>query len=197
MFNPMRFFAKKAAIRPEEYVGADEARNEEVVREHFAVKAKRYLRHLPLAQETVAMYFCMLDPKTPLWVKATVATALAYFILPLDAIPDLMPLVGLSDDAGVLATALTAISAYVTDEHRARAKAWMAHEHVATEGALASRASGAPTILIATGVETRRARAKYAARGGAAYGVCLHSCGSSSPQVRPGTGRPRAGAWRS
>lgn len=132
MFNPTKIFAKKDTIRPEVYVGADEARNEQVVRERFVVKAKRYLRHLPLAQETVAMYFCMLDPKTPLWVKATAATALAYFILPFDAIPDLMPIIGMSDDAGVLATALTAISAHVTDEHRARAKAWMAHEHLAT-----------------------------------------------------------------
>lgn len=132
MFNPMKLFAKKDSIRPEEYVGTDEKRNEQVVREGFAVKAKRYLRHVPLAHETVAMYFCMLDPKTPFWVKATAATALAYFILPLDAIPDLMPLAGFSDDAGVLATALTAISAHVSDEHRARAKAWMAHEHVIT-----------------------------------------------------------------
>lgn len=138
MINIMKMFAKKAGIRPEEYVGTDEARNEQVVRDQFIVKAKRYLGHLPLAKETVAMYFCMLDPKTPLWVKATSAAALAYFILPLDAIPDLMPLAGFSDDAGVLATALTAISTYVTDEHRDRAKAWMAHEHLAPKGAKAS-----------------------------------------------------------
>lgn len=131
MFNLMKLISRKRLIHPESYVGTDEARNEQVVRERFVVKAKRYLRRIPLAQETAAMYFCMLDPKTPLWVKATAATALAYFILPFDAIPDLMPFVGLSDDAGVLATAFTAVSAHVTDEHRARAKLWMAHEHVA------------------------------------------------------------------
>jgi len=138
MINLRKIFANKAGIRPEEYVGADEARNEQVVREQFVVKAKRYLRQLPLAQETVAMYFCMLDPKTPIWVKAIAAAALAYFILPLDAIPDLMPLAGFSDDAGVLATAFTTISAHVNDEHRARARAWMAHEHLTAEGAKAS-----------------------------------------------------------
>ncbi len=83
------------------------------------------LGQMPLAQETVAMYFCLLDPKTPLWVKGTVAAALAYFILPLDAVPDLLPIVGLSDDAGVLAAALSAVSAHITDEHRARARGWM------------------------------------------------------------------------
>jgi len=121
---------KTAPIDPEAYVGHDAARNERVVREGFVAKAKRYLNRLPLAQETVALYFCVLDPKTPAWVKATAAAALAYFILPLDALPDLMPLVGLSDDAAVLAAALTAVSAHVTDEHRARARAWMDHEHL-------------------------------------------------------------------
>ena len=125
----------KAPIKPEFYVGSDEPHNEEVVRERFAAKAKRYLRQLPLAHETVAMYFCLLDPRTPLWVKGTVAMALAYFILPLDAIPDLLPIVGLSDDAGVLAAAFAAVSAHINDEHRARAREWMAAEKITPQGA--------------------------------------------------------------
>ena len=125
---------RREPVRPEDYVGGDEATNERVVREGFVAKAKRYLNRLPLAQETVAMYFCLLDPRTPLWVKGTVAAALAYFILPLDAIPDFLPLAGMSDDAGVLAAALTAISAHITDEHRTRAREWMAVE-IAPRGA--------------------------------------------------------------
>src|SRR4051794_35567809 len=119
---------RREPVRPEDYVGGDEATNERVVREGFAAKAKRYLNRIPLAQETVAMYFCLLDPGTPLWVKGTVAAALAYFLLPLDAIPDFLPIVGMSDDAGVLAAAFTAVSAHITDEHRARARAWMEAE---------------------------------------------------------------------
>ena len=99
-------FWNKSPIKPEYYVGSDEPHNEEVVRERFAAKAKRYLRQMPLAHETVAMYFCLLDPATPIWVKATAAAALAYFILPFDAVPDFLPIVGLSDDASVLAAAL-------------------------------------------------------------------------------------------
>src|SRR4051812_15660417 len=118
----------RSLIKPEFYVGSDEPHNEEVVRERFAAKAKRYLRQLPLARETVAMYFCLLDSRTPIWVKATVAAALAYFILPLDAVPDLLPIVGLSDDASVLAAALTAVAAHITDEHHARAREWMETE---------------------------------------------------------------------
>jgi uncharacterized membrane protein YkvA (DUF1232 family) len=116
---------KKTPIKPEYYVGSDEAHNEEVVRERFAAKAKRYLRRLPLAHETVAMYFCLLDRATPVWVKATAAAALAYFVLPLDAVPDLLPVIGLSDDVSVLAAALAAISTHITEEHRAKARNWM------------------------------------------------------------------------
>jgi uncharacterized membrane protein YkvA (DUF1232 family) len=130
MKNRLSALWKAASVNPEDYVGHDAARIEETVREGFVAKAKRYLNRLPLAEQTVAMYFCALDPKTPLWVKATAGAALAYFILPLDAIPDLMPLVGLSDDASVLAAALSAIAAHVTAEHRARAREWMAHEHL-------------------------------------------------------------------
>src|SRR3954447_4498410 len=118
-------FGKTSPIQPEFYVGSDEPHNEEVVRERFAAKAKRYLRQLPLAHETAAMYFALLDARTPIWVKAIAGAALAYFILPLDAVPDLLPIVGLSDDASVLAAALTAVAAHITDEHHARAREWM------------------------------------------------------------------------
>jgi uncharacterized membrane protein YkvA (DUF1232 family) len=130
MTNRLSAFWNKSSVDPEDYVGHDAGRNEQTVRNGFVGKAKRYLRHLPLAQETVAMYFCTLDPQTPMWVKAIAAAALAYFIVPLDAIPDLMPIIGLSDDAAVLAAALTAVSSHVTAEHRQRAREWMAHEHL-------------------------------------------------------------------
>jgi uncharacterized membrane protein YkvA (DUF1232 family) len=121
---------KASTVNPEDYVGHDASKNERAAREGFVAKAKRYLNRLPLAHETAAMYFCMLDPKTPVWVKATAGAALAYFVLPFDAVPDLMPVLGMSDDASVLAAALTAISAHVSDDHRRRAREWMAHEHL-------------------------------------------------------------------
>jgi uncharacterized membrane protein YkvA (DUF1232 family) len=130
MKNRLTAYWKPASVDPADYVGRDTARNEARARTGFMAKAKRYLNRLPMAREVVAMYFCMLDPQTPLWVKGTAAAALAYFILPLDAIPDLMPIVGMSDDASVLAAALTAISAHVTADHRERARAWIAHEHL-------------------------------------------------------------------
>ena len=118
----------KSGPRAEDYVGTDRAAHERMVRDGFAEKARRFLKHLPMAREVVAMYFCMLDARTPVWVKATVGAALAYFILPADAIPDFLPVVGLGDDAGILAATLTAVSSHVNDEHRASANAWIDRE---------------------------------------------------------------------
>jgi uncharacterized membrane protein YkvA (DUF1232 family) len=125
--NPTAPSAPVAAetIRPEDFVGPDATRNETVVREGFLDKARRYARHLPMATEIVAMYFCMIDPKTPIWVKGTLAAALAYFILPLDAIPDILPMVGMSDDVTVLSAALAAVSTHITTEHQEKARAWL------------------------------------------------------------------------
>ena len=131
MTNRIKDLFHKSSVRAEDYVGADESRNERAVRAGFIPKAKQFLRQLPIATEVVGMYFCLLDPRTPLWVKGVVAAALAYFVLPLDAIPDILPVVGLSDDLSVLTGALTAVGAFITDEHRARAREWMAHERLA------------------------------------------------------------------
>lgn len=121
---------KGKVIDPEAYVGRDPARNEAKVRRGFARKAKRCLRLIPLASDAVSAYFCMLDGKTPLWVKGTVAAALAYFILPIDAMPDLLPIVGLGDDASVIAAALTAVTAHINADHRRQAHEWLETEHI-------------------------------------------------------------------
>lgn len=59
---------------------------------------------------------------TPLWAKAAIVAALGYLILPLDAIPDVIPLAGFTDDAGVMTALLAVLDAYVTDEIRERAE---------------------------------------------------------------------------
>ena len=122
-------------IKAEEYVGDDATKNEQYVREGFVAKAKGFLSKLPMAEEVAAAYFCMLDPTTPRWVKGVVAAALAYFILPVDAIVDAIPFAGMMDDVGVLTAALTAVSSFITEEHRAKAKRWMTSEQILPEAA--------------------------------------------------------------
>lgn len=115
----------RSGFDPFRFVGRDAARSEAVARAGFLGKARRHLGRLPMARQAVAMFFCLLDPATPRWVKAIVAAALAYFVLPLDAVPDLLPLVGLSDDVSLLAAAYAAVSGFVTADHRTRADAWI------------------------------------------------------------------------
>lgn len=85
-------------------------------------KIKQTVVRVPFVPDVVAMYYTMRDIKTPVWAKATILAALAYFVLPADTIPDFIPLVGFTDDAGAIAAALAAVSAHMTDEHRKQAR---------------------------------------------------------------------------
>ena len=49
--------------------------------------------------------------------------ALAYFILPIDVIPDFIPFLGFTDDAAVLALAIKIVGDQITEEHRQKARA--------------------------------------------------------------------------
>ena len=59
------------------------------------------------------LYYAYRRRDTPLWAKNIVLGTLGYFLSPIDIIPDLTPLLGYTDDAGVLAFGLVIISSYV------------------------------------------------------------------------------------
>ncbi len=94
---------------------------EEYVKRSFWGKVKQTVAKVPFVPDAVAMYYTMLDTKTPLAAKLTIVAALAYFIFPIDAIPDALPVAGFTDDAAVIMAALVAVSPYMTDEHRQKA----------------------------------------------------------------------------
>jgi uncharacterized membrane protein YkvA (DUF1232 family) len=98
------------------------ARDEEIVRRDFWRKLRRFAARLPFAEDLLAAYFCAFDRETPLQVKAALLGALAYFILPFDFIPDVLPILGFADDAAVLATALRLVAGHLRPEHREAAK---------------------------------------------------------------------------
>lgn len=100
----------------------DHQRDEETVRREFWPKVKRVAASLPFAQDLLAAYYCAFDHQTPLHVKAALIGALAYFVLPADAMPDILPLLGYTDDALVLVTAMRMVSGHVRDEHREAAR---------------------------------------------------------------------------
>lgn len=70
----------------------------------------------------LTLYYCFRDPDTPARTRAIILGALGYFILPTDAIPDLAPLVGYSDDLGVLVMAMSMVATHIKAEHRDQAK---------------------------------------------------------------------------
>src|SRR5436853_3981638 len=98
------------------------ARDEDTVRRGFWRKLKRFATRLPFAEDLLAAYYCAFDRGTPFQVKAALLGALAYFVLPFDAIPDMMPVIGFADDAAVLATALRLVASHMRPEHREAAK---------------------------------------------------------------------------
>jgi uncharacterized membrane protein YkvA (DUF1232 family) len=59
-------------------------------------------------------------------VKAALIGAIAYFVLPADAVPDVLPLVGYTDDAAVLAAAIKIVTSHITPDHREAARRTLA-----------------------------------------------------------------------
>ena len=64
----------------------------------------------------------MKDKSVGVKTKLTSAAALGYFILPTDAIFDLTPIFGYSDDLGVIIFALSQIAANITPEVKEKAR---------------------------------------------------------------------------
>lgn len=73
-------------------------------------------------EKALWLYYAAQAPETPTWAKVTIYGALGYFISPIDAIPDITPFVGYSDDLGVLALAVTTVAAYITSHVKEQAK---------------------------------------------------------------------------
>jgi len=98
-------------------------RNEKIVDRDFWTKLRKVAGKVPFAEDAAAVYFCAVDPATPAKVKATLFAALAYFVMPFDVIPDFLAGIGFTDDAAVIALALSMVAKNIQPEHRARARA--------------------------------------------------------------------------
>jgi len=93
------------------------------VRKNFWIKLKRVAVKLPFAEDLLAAYYCAFDRETPRHVQAALLGAIAYFVLPFDFVPDMLPVLGFTDDAAVLATAIRMVSSHIRPEHREAAHA--------------------------------------------------------------------------
>lgn len=85
--------------------GAERERAERTVKEDLFATLKKARVHFEA--EVLALYRFMLDPAAPAAAKGVAIGALLYFVLPLDVIPDWIPILGFTDDAAVIAAAVS------------------------------------------------------------------------------------------
>ncbi|MFH0735584.1 MAG: YkvA family protein [bacterium] len=74
----------------------------EKVEEGLWVKLEKYGKKISFTKDIRALYRYMKDRDVAWYRKSIVVAALLYFIFPIDAIPDITPLVGYLDDMGVI-----------------------------------------------------------------------------------------------
>jgi uncharacterized membrane protein YkvA (DUF1232 family) len=91
-------------------------------RRRFLQKLQGAVSSIPFAEDLLTAYYCVFDRQTPTSVKTILIGALLYFVLPTDAIPDILPVIGYTDDAALLAGAIKVVTDHIRPEHRAAAQ---------------------------------------------------------------------------
>ncbi len=97
-------------------------RDDQQLFSEFRALIKRVGRAVPFGEDVLAAYFCATDPSTHPRVKAILIAAIVYFVMPVDVIPDVLLLIGFTDDAAVIAAAIAAVRPWITDLHRQKAR---------------------------------------------------------------------------
>lgn len=72
-------------------------------------------------EKAFVLYYAAMDEETPEWARVTSFAALAYFVMPIDVIPDYIPVIGFSDDLSVLAGAILTIAMHIQLKHKKQA----------------------------------------------------------------------------
>lgn len=90
----------------------------------FWAKLGRYARRIGLKAVYTAllMFYAYQRKETPFWAKNIILGVLGYLLAPLDFLPDLAPIIGFTDDIGILTVGLVTIASYVNDDVRVKAR---------------------------------------------------------------------------
>ena len=116
-------FDAKQALDPSRALTPAVARvNERRVARGFWPKIRRVAAKVPFAGDALSVWFCAKDPTTPTTAKAMMMAGLAYFVLPTDAVPDFLAVVGFTDDAAVIAALLAIVGKNLKPRHKAEAR---------------------------------------------------------------------------
>ena len=97
--------------------------NERRVARGFWPKIRKTAALVPFASEALGVWYCARDEETPVTAKGMMLAALAYFVMPFDAIPDFIAGIGYTDDAAVFLAVLGLVGRHVKPRHRAAARA--------------------------------------------------------------------------
>lgn len=109
----------KTAIDPSRALVPAVARlNETRVTQGFWPKIIKVAAQIPFATDAISVWYCARDPATPRAAKAMMMAGLAYFVLPTDAIPDILGIVGFTDDAAVFAALMAVVGKHLKPIHR-------------------------------------------------------------------------------
>jgi len=121
--SPDVTFDPEAQIAPDRaLVPAVMRVNEERVNRGFWPKMRKVAAKVPFAREALSVWFCAKDEDTPLAAKGMMLAALAYFVLPVDAIPDFIAGLGYTDDAAVFTALLAILGRNLKPKHKLAAK---------------------------------------------------------------------------
>lgn len=100
--------------------------NEQRVARGFWPKIRKVASKVPFAADALSLWWCAKDPTTPTAAKGMMLAALAYFVLPTDAIPDVLPAIGFTDDAAVIAALIAIVGKNLKPRHKDEAKTFLA-----------------------------------------------------------------------
>lgn len=75
-----------------------------------------------LVEKALWFHYAAERPDVPRWAKLTMWGALAYFVMPVDAVPDFLPGAGYVDDLGAFAAALATVARFIDEDVKAKAR---------------------------------------------------------------------------
>jgi uncharacterized membrane protein YkvA (DUF1232 family) len=97
--------------------------NEVRVQKGFWPKIRRTAARIPFARQVISVWYSARDPETPMAAKGIMLGGLAYFVLPVDAIPDVFAGIGFTDDAAVIAALIATLGTHIKRRHKDQADA--------------------------------------------------------------------------
>ncbi len=89
----------------------------------YLAKLLKYAKKMgvKISYYSLLLFYTFKSPETPKSVKVTIAGALGYLILPLDIVPDFIPVLGFADDLMVVLYALNKVKGHITDSIKEQA----------------------------------------------------------------------------